>query len=256
MTKRSGLGARFFLGGHNLSGDVNSFSLRGGPAPWDVTDITQLANAREGLLRDGGIDWVSYFNPESIAGGDAEDRAHVVLSSLPTTDRTETLCIGTTLGDPSACVVAKQLNYDPTRGQDGSLTVAVQSQASGFGLQWGRQATAGIRTDTAATNGGCIDEGAATDFGLAAFLHVFSITGTDATIKIQESSDNGAGDAFADVTGGTFTEITAAPTAERIVTALDLTVERYLRVVTTTSAGFSDLQFAVTICRNYTETKF
>lgn len=253
MTKQGGLGSRLFLGGYNLSGDVNSFSCRGGPAPWDVTDITQLGNARLGVARDGGIDWVSYFNPDSIAGGNSEDRAHVVLSSLPTTDRTITLGIGTTLGDPSACIVAKQLNYDPTRGQDGSLTVALQSQANGYGLQWGRQGTAGIRTDTGATNGSSIDNGASSAFGLVAFLHVFAFTGTSVTVKLQESSDDGVGDAFADVVGGAFTAATGI-TAQRIATAGNLTVERYLRVVTT--GTFSNAQFAVTICRHDTATVF
>ena len=37
---------------------------------------------------------------------------------------------GTTLGNPAACMVAKQINYDPTRAADGSLTIAVQAEAN------------------------------------------------------------------------------------------------------------------------------
>jgi hypothetical protein len=176
-----------------------------------------------------------------------------VLSSLPTTDRVLTYCRGTALGDPSACLVAKQINYDPTRGADGSLTIAVQAQANGYGLQWGRQGTAGIRTDSSATNGSSIDGGAASAFGLTAFLHVFAFTGTSVTVKIQESSDDGGSDAFADVTGGGFTAATGI-TAQRIATASNLSVERYLRVVTT--GTFSNAAFAVTICRHDTAVTF
>lgn len=259
MAKQSGLGDNFYLGGYDLSGDVGALGrIAGGLAgTQDVTGINQRAFHRVGLLRDGGIDWTSFFNPASVSGGAAEDGAHVVLSSLPTTDRTITYCRGTALGSPAACMVAKQLGYDPTRAADGSLTIAVTSQPNGYGLEWGRLLTAGPRTDTAATNGDSVDFGTgATAFGLQAWLHVFSFTGTDATITLEQSSDDGDTDAFAAVTGGAFTEITAGPTAERIVTARDQTVERYLRVATSTTGGFTELEFAVVVARNDLEVQF
>jgi hypothetical protein len=87
---------------------------------------------------------------------------------------------------------------------------------------------------------------------LQAYLQVFSFTGTSVTVKIQESSDNAVGDAFADVVGGTFTAATGR-TAERIATAA-INVERYLRVVTT--GTFSSAVFAVTAIRNDTSVVF
>lgn len=141
--------------------------------------------------------------------------------------------------------MAKQVNYDPTRAADGSLTIQVQAQSTDYGLQWGKQLTAGKRTDTAATNGTGVDFGAAWTNGLQAFLHVFSFTGTSVTVKLQESSDNGAGDAWADVTGGGFTAATGR-TAQRI--AKTGSGERYLRVVTT--GTFSSAVFAVTVVVN------
>lgn len=251
MGKQSGLGDNLYLDGYDISGDTNSLNrIGGGPAPWPVTGIDKSAFERIGLLRDGGLDWVSYFNP-------ATDKAHDRLSLLPTTDVIGTYCRGTSLGSPAAGIVAKQVNYDPTRGQDGSLTFAVQSQGNGFGLNWGVQLTAGKRTDTGAASGTGVDLGTgSTSFGLQAFLHVFSFTGTDVTIKLQESSDNGAGDAWADVTGGGFTQVTSGPTRQRIATASNLTVERYLRVTTTTTGGFTSLVFAVAVMRNDTATAF
>ena len=114
-----------------------------------------------------------------------------------------------------------------------------------------------MRTDTGAANGSSLDLGTgSTAFGLQAYLQVLSFTGTDATITIQESSDNGAGDAWAAVTGGAFTQVTAGPVVERIQTARDQTVERYLRVATTTTGGFSDLQFVVAVHRPNVEVLF
>lgn len=250
MAKQSGLGDAFWVDGYDLSGDTQQLgNVGGGPAVFDVTPINKLAVERIGGLRDGRMEWVAFFN-------DATDQEHEVLSTLPTADRVCTYARGTSLGSPAACLVGKQINYDPTRGQDGMLTLAVNAQANSYGLEWGRQGTAGKRTDTEATSGSSIDNAAATAFGLQAYLQVFSFTGTDATVKIQESSDNGAGDAWADVVGGGFTAVTTGPQSQRIQTARDLAVERYLRVVTTTSGGFTSLVFAVVICVNTTEVLF
>jgi hypothetical protein len=262
MTIRSGLGQAFYLGGYDLSGDTGSADDIGGglSGTQDTTAINMSAFRRKGLLRDGRISWMSFFNPETAADdpGVTEDRAHVVLSSLPTTDRNLMWRAGpASLGGAAACLVGKQINYDPTRPQDGSLTIAVNAQANGFGLEWCDLLTAGVRTDTGAANGSSLDLGTgSTAFGLQAYLQVLSFTGTDATITIQESSDNGAGDAWANVTGGAFTQVTSGPTAQRIQTARNQTVERYLRVATTTTGGFSNLEFVVAVARNDLEVLF
>jgi hypothetical protein len=120
----------------------------------------------------------------------------------------------------------------------------------------GLQGTAGVRADTTATNGTSVDFGTgSTAFGLRlqAYLHVTAFTGTSCTVKLQESSDDGAGDAFADVTGGSFGAQTAVG-ASRIATSATQTVERYLRVVTT--GTFTVCNFHVTIVRNATAVSF
>ncbi|MCF3101423.1 hypothetical protein IPZ58_07495 [Streptomyces roseoverticillatus] len=251
MAKQSGLGDNFYIAGYDLSGDIGSLgNVGGGMAPIEVTGIDKSAQERIGGRRDGRMTFSTFFNP-------ATDRSHLRLSSLPTTDVIATYFRGTTLGNPSANIVAKQIGYDGTRDAAGALTFAVEAQANGYGLEWGRSMTAGKRTDTGATNGTSVDFGTgSTAFGLQAYLHVFAFTGTDATIKIQESSDDGAGDAWADVTGGAFTQVTAGPTSQRIATASGQTVERYLRVITATTGGFSSLTFAVSLVRNATAVSF
>jgi hypothetical protein len=243
MTKQSGLGDNLYVGGYNLSGNAGSLErVGGGPAPLVVTAIDKSAFERVGGQRDGGIDFSTWFDDAALA-------EHPALSTLPTTDRIVTYFRGTVLGKPAASVTAKQINYDADRGTDGSLSFAVQALANGYGLEWGVQMTAGVRTDTGAAAGTAVDFTAGTDFGLQAYLHVFSFAGTDVTIKLQESSDN-SGDAYADVVGGGFTQVTSGPTSQRIATATNLTVERYLKVTTVTSGGFTSCAFAVMVVRN------
>lgn len=257
MGKQTGLGDHFYVGGYKLSGDVGSIGrIGGGPATTTLTGIDKSAYERGKLRFDAGVAWSSWFN-------DAAGRAHAALSSLPTTDRHISYLRGMAQGSPMATLVGKQINYDLQRPIDATLTAAVDSQLSGgIPLEWGVQLTvpsaAGVeRTDTGATNGASLDFGAASaGFGAQAWLQAVSFVGTDATVKIQSSSDDGAGDAFADVTGLSFTAVTSAPTSERVATATNVTLERYLRVVTTTSGGFSSLVFVVGICINATAVEY
>ena len=461
MAKTSGLGDNLYIAGYDLSGDITALgSIGGGPATLECTSINKSAIERIGGLRDGRMQATAYFNPST---GQAHDR----LSNLPTADVILTYCRGTTLGNPAASLVAKQINYDGTRGDDGAFTFTVDAQANGYGIEWGEQLTAGTRTDTEATNGtgvefgntsedylrvtgtsgdyastpdaaglditgdidlrvkvalddwtpaaestliakytatgdersyalavttggnlilrwtedgsteltetssaavsasngGTIwvratldvDDGASdaqvtfytssdgstwtqlgavqavgattsiyastavlelgsqsegtvnraagkifraevlsgiggsavaapiastssdtltdatpltwtvqgdayissrTLYGLQAYLQVLSFTGTDVTIKLQSSADDDDTDSYADVTGGGFTQVASGPTSERIATSSSLEIERYLRVVTTTSGGFTELSFVVVACVNLTATEF
>lgn len=247
MSKQSGLGDRLFVGGYDLSGDIGSLeTISGSFATQEVPGINVSAQERIGLHRDGRIVFNAWFNK-------AAGRAHPVLSALPTGDVVVTYLRGTTLGNAGAALVAKQANYDGERAADGSFVLTSELLANGYGLQWGDQLTAGERTDTGATDGTSVDGGAATTFGAQAFLQVTAFIGTDVTIKIQDSADNAA---WADLTAGAFTAVTAAPDSERIATAAGATVRRYLRIATTTSGGFSSATFSVIVVRNATAIVF
>ncbi|MGV9803924.1 hypothetical protein ACWDTP_38415 [Mycobacterium sp. NPDC003449] len=243
MAKTGGLGDNLYIAGYNASGDIMSLgAIGGGPAVLPFTGIDKYAMERKGGLLDGRMEAVVFFNSDPVLGA-----THQKLAALPTSDVILAYCRGTTLGDPAACLVAKQIGYDPTRGDDGSLTFAVQAQANGFGIEWGRQLTAGVRTDTAATNGGSVDTLAAANFGAQAYLQVMSFTGTDATVKIQDSAD---GTTFADVTGLAFTQVTAGPATQRIAISNTATVRRYVRAITVTTGGFTSFAFSVVINKN------
>jgi hypothetical protein len=148
MAISNGLGQGFYYGGYDLSGDTGSADDIGGGlvGTQDVTTIDLSAFKRIGLLRDGRISWGAFFNK-------ASGRAHARLGALPTADQHLMWVTGSAIGDPAACLIGKQINYDPTRAQDGSLTIAVNAQGNAYGLEWGDLLTAGKRTDTSATNG-------------------------------------------------------------------------------------------------------
>lgn len=244
MAKSSGLGQGMVVAGVSIPGDIQTVNVRGGPALLDVTGIDKSAFERIGGLLDGAIDLGTFFN-------DAASRAHATLSTLPTGDRQVLYYFGSTIGSAFAAMVGKQLDYGPTRGTDGSLTIAVPHPANGFSLEMGGGGedgllTAGIRTDTGATNGASLDGGAATTSGWSAYLAVTAFSGTDVTVTLQDSADNSS---FAGFTSSAFTQVTGV-TSARIAGAAGATVRRYVRAVTSTTGGFSSVSFVVALCRH------
>lgn len=245
MAKQSGIGDNLYVDGYDLSGDVGAIdSIEQSQGLFDVTAIDKGAIERLGLQRDASMAFNYYFN--DVAG-----QSHPVLKTVPSTDRIICYYRGTSLGGNVFALVGKQTDNSFNREQDGSLLGSFTAEKSNGGDDgWCVSMTAGKRTDTSATEGTGVDNAAASAAGLVAFLQAFSFSGTDVTVKIQESSDNGSGDAFADVTGGGFTQITTGgpPLAQRIATGA-IAVERYLRAVTVTTGGFSSLVFAVAVRR-------
>jgi hypothetical protein len=244
VSKSSGLGDNLHIAGFDASGDIQQLGrVGGGPALLNFTAINKSAYERQGGLRDGAIEYTAFFNHVAAGVG-----LHERLSALPRTDQIVTYCRGTTIGDAAASLVSKQINYDPNRADDGMFTFGVSAQANGFGLEWGQQLTAGMRTDTAATNGTGLDTTASLSFGGQAYLQVAAFTGTDVTVKVQDSADNVT---FADVAGFNFTQITGgAPLAERIALSNTATLRRYLRASTVTTGGFTSLTFSVNVIKN------
>ena len=308
------MGDNFFVGGYDLSGDVASVDkISGGPALLDVTPVSASAHVRIGGLRDGDMQFTSFFeysgsagsapsfplttvpytsaflvpvlvtitggtvtnvavNGNNVLSGDGtcllpplgtitvtytgspswtwttQGTEHDALAPLPTADTIASYFRGTTLLNPTACINGKQLNYDPTRDNTGNLTLKVEVQANGYGLEWGKMLTAGLRTDTTGTAGTYADDnGAGTTFGAQAYLQLVEFAGTSVDVKIEHCTTSGGSYAslidFGSLTG---------PGAVR--GAATGTVNRYLEVVT--SGTFTYATFAVAWTRNQAAVAF
>jgi hypothetical protein len=312
MAKQSGLGDNFYIGGYDLSGDLASVDqISGGPALLDVTAIRSYANERIGALRDGDMQFTSFWNSTvavstpgvplttvpvvstyafpvlvTVTGGTgtqvsingvnqgsfdgtyvlpalgtivltytgaptwawtAVGTEHTALSALPRTDVIASYLRGTTLLNPAACVNGKQVNYDPTRDNTGNLTLKVEVQANGFGLEWGKQVTAGLRADTTGTTGAAVDDnGAGSSNGAQAYLQLVEFAGTSVDVKVRHcTTSNGT---YADLID--FGSLTAVG-AKRGTAG---TVNRYLEIVT--SGTFTLATFAVVFVRNQSAVSF
>jgi hypothetical protein len=186
-TKTTGLGDHLWITGRDVANDTSTITVSSPVATIDVTGIDKFAHERILGLRDGKFDLTTHWN--SGVGG-----IHSVLSPLPTTDIISTYCRGYGLGSPAASIVAKQLNYDPTRGTDGSLTEKSELDTNGYATDWGVQLTNGARTDTTATNG------AAWDFGGGFTTPAVPASGTPVT-------NTSAMPAQVVISGGTMTNV-------------------------------------------------
>jgi len=240
MAKQAGLGDNLYFNGYDLSNDIQTVQIGMPSALLDLTGIDKSAHERGFGTRDGFINFSSFFN-------DAAGREHLVLRARPSTDVHVMYLRGTVLGTPAAAQVAKQVGYDPQRGADGSLIQSVQTLANLYPAEWGQTLTAGKRTDTVATAPatGVDFTDVTTSFGMAAYLQVFSFTGTSATMTIQDSANDSA---YANITGLSAFAAATGITAERIETdLLTRDVRRYLKVNTT--GTFSECTFAVMVVR-------
>lgn len=244
MAKTTGLGDNFYIGGFDLSGNVSALSkISGSQAALDVTTIKDSAPERLGGLRDGGMD----FNTWMDAAAGAE---HAALSGLPTADTIASYFRGTTLGNPCASLNCKQVNYDPTRGTDGSLSFLVNCVGNAFGLEWGVQLTPGLRTDgsaTAASSSNSVDTTSSLSFGAQVYMQLIAFTGTSVTLTVNDSADNSS---FSSVAGLASPAWTSANQFTRVTISNVSTLRRYVAVAS--SGTFSNAVFAVQLTKNTT----
>jgi hypothetical protein len=248
--KLTAIGSNCYVGSADLSGDIGAVTnLEAMLATINTTALNKGAPELINGRRDGAMAFAAFFNVDS-------GQEHLTFSAVPRTDVQSTVVIGTpALGSPAASMIAKQMNYAGTVGDDGSLGFTIDMEGSGYGLDFsGGSAqgdgllTAGKETfATGTVNGTAIDLGAvSTLFGAAAYLHVFSHGSGTATFTIQDSDDNVS---FAAVTGLAFTAVTGA-TTQRLQTAAGATIRQYVRIQKT---GVSTATVAAINFVRYTE---
>src|SRR5260370_2125054 len=131
--KQSGLASAFYIGGFDLSGNVNALSkISGGPAALDVTPVNASAFARLGGERDGGMDFTTLLDT-------AAAQEHAALSPLPTADMIASFLPGPlAIGNPAASINYKQVNYDPNHHNHGNLLFSVSCLPNGCRINAGQ----------------------------------------------------------------------------------------------------------------------
>jgi hypothetical protein len=169
---------------------------------------------------------------------------HNALAGLSGNDQVCTYARGAAIGNPGACMVSKQTDYNPTRDASANLTVKCDWMANAYGLEWGIQLTQGLRVDTAALVGPAYTDVAGTAFGAQAYLQLVELVGTNVDVSITHCTTVGGSYTtlmdFGSVTGiGAVRQATATNTTQ---------VDQYLKVVTT--GTFSYAAFSVVFVRN------
>jgi len=111
-----------------------------------------------------------------------------------------------------------------------------------------------LTAETGIVNGTGVNAAAATSFGWVAHLHVTAFSGfTSVTIKLQDSAD---GVTYADLSGGTFTNVTALG-AQRLEGSTTATIRQYRRVIISAVSGTGSITFGCAIAsRTYTSATY
>lgn len=174
---------------------------------------------------------------------------HNALAGLPSADAIcsyyqGVLFSGSSIGRPAACMVSKQINYDPTRDNNGNISLKCDMQANAFGLEWGVQLTSGLRIDNGPTTGPFFDQGGAgTAFGCQAYLNLIELVGTNVQVTITHATTSGGSyTTLLDFGSQTLIE------GYRVQTANNVTVNNFLKVVT--AGTFTQAVFAVMFVKN------
>ncbi len=218
MSKISGLGAGLIVDGIDISNGTASLDTIASPKGLlPATGIDKSAQERlEGLL-SGSMSTQVYFDPVGV---------HLAVKDLPSTDVVVSVALPRGIGNMTAEMLAKQVNYGLNRTEDGGLTGPVGFESTGgVGIAYGVQLSTYLEDFTGAADTPSLDlTGASTGGTLT--VQCTEFTGTNVTIDLEESSDDGAGDAFAAVAGSTLTF--TAVGGQRVDLPAATTVERYV----------------------------
>lgn len=225
MAKRGSDEARLFIDGYDLSGETVELSYVR-EAPTEEThglgdswvEHTAVGVKRGSITQNAFYDDATGKTSAALVGKEGQTR--VVVGLLD----------GNTQGEEAigySGAIEMQQARTPSRG---ALTrISAEYQSSGPIEEGLIVQSLDANSADGVTDDGSLDNGAQSTSGGAAYLIVTDLTlggYTSVSIDLEQSSDDGSADAFA--VKGSFTDVTAAPDAERI--ELSGTIERYTRV--------------------------
>lgn len=234
MAFTHGKGSKVLVAEFDLSADLTQYNWGKSRQLPNVTTFGNDDKVFISGLGEGQISVQGVFNPaltdEELAGLDGTE---TVISASPQTF--------TAIGDRAHMVNGFIENYQPRS----SVTDAVRFSS---GLKASAGAYLGVtlhhlnQESSTSTGYTSVDGAAQSTDGATAFLHVTQFNGTDATVTVEDSSDDntfGSLVAFTQVTGVGSEKVTASGT-----------VERYVRV--SLAGTFTTVTFVVTFARHLT----
>jgi len=215
----AGKNARIYLGGYDISGRSNKFTIPLSRPMKDITGFGEDGHRYFPLMPNDTFDFDGFYDNHSDTTG--------LRACLDAYRKTQTeLCIllGTTLGDPAIAGQVKADKYNLESPVADMVTLAgafkfEEKAEDGAVLLFPKA------TKTSDGNHTVIDQGAQSTDGAKAYLQVFACGGDDDLIvKVQHSSDNFSGDTTDLFTFSTATGITSEQKSDTG------TIKRYVRV--------------------------
>lgn len=227
-----GKGAAVLVDEFDLSAFLNTVDAA---ATADTAEVTTFGNSSKTYIagtKDATISLGGFFDGavgavdevlQSALGGSA------IISVCPAGVAT--------IGNRCSLADCLTTSYSVAATVGDAVSVSAEAQVTGGLLPGVVLASLVARTATGQT--AAVDNAASTAGGAKAFLHITAFTGTNVTVKVQESPDNST---WADMI--TYTAATAIGSQSGTAAG---TIDRYLRV--DISGTFTSVTFAVTIAR-------
>jgi hypothetical protein len=233
MAKRGPDEAFLLVGGYDLGQDSHSLNYSKTATLEETTAFgdTFVENSYVGIVR-GTVTQEGYYD-------DADNRSSEALAAKSGTSRAMVVALaGNAQGRLCAGISgAMQSTFGRGANRNELTKVSATFESNGAIEEGVILQSLAAESGAGATSDGSYDHGAAATRS-AAYLQVTELAlggYTSITVKVQESSDDGAGDAWADI--ATFTVVTAESVGERI--AIATSVERYTRVTLTLNGSGS-----------------
>lgn len=214
MSFSGGRNTKVYINGYDLSAAFHNAQAQHQQGTYDVTAFGASSKAFINGLAEGTLSLDGFFE----AGSGSIDA--VLQASLGTEGVAMVFHNGDAIGSRGRACASLETSYQVTTPVDGVVGVAAAIQADG-----GLDAIVSLHALGAETTTGAaasVDNGAATTNGGVGYIEATAFSGTNATVKVQHSSDNSV---WADLI--TFTDVAAANAKER--RTVSGTVNRYLR---------------------------
>jgi len=212
MGKQASNTVRLWIDEFALAGFINAFSLDLEQQRAVVTTLSDTGPARVVGNYDHSIDWSGFFDGDD---GSFDENVFVDLK----TDENHFASVAFTNSEGALSYQdVLRLTSQPRGGQVGGA-VTLNLQAEGSGTRTRGVVLANATVTGAGQRTGRNMGATASDTLFAVHFHLVTFNGTNITLKVQESQNDGSPDTYTDVSGLTSGALTAAGVVRATTTA-------------------------------------